>query len=174
MLHDVNAGIPSAEEYFVQEYQRVVRSAGSEPVGRQRAIQEASWSTKREIEMGNVDEPEIISTLKRMGEGIDAAQGRAADKIINSLATGQVSMFDTGEVLDTVVTLGGGMRKSWRFITDSDLADMYEIRRLNHDKQVEAFKRFQLDYEAVRPVVQAFGTVEAAVAAGAFGTEAAA
>ena len=170
----MNTDIPSAEEFFTKEYQRIVRESGGEPIGRQRAIQEASWSTKREIELGNVKEPELIPTLKLMGEGVDSSQGRAADRIIGRLASGQVSMFDAGEVLDMVVTLGGGMRKSWRFVTESDLADMYETRRQNHDKQVEAFLRFKEDYEAVLPVVRMFGTVESAVSAGAFGAEVAA
>lgn len=160
--------IPTASEYFTDSYQRIVRESGDDAIGRQTAILEASYDTSHQIDLGNVEDLDRIPALKKLGEHIDAAQGRAGDSIVKKLAFGQVGMFDISEVLDTVVTLGGGMRKSWRFVTEKDLTDMYELRRDNYEKQVEAFEAFTHAYQIVLPTLRDHRTVGDAVDAGAF------
>lgn len=168
MLHDINEPTPSAETALRDEYQRVVNGSGDEKITRSEAAAIAAENVDRLIDQGEVQEPSRHDALVAKVVAIDARQGQAADRIIEKLSRGEVQLFEDGDMLNTVVTLGGGYRKSWRHVTADDLRAMDKERNANFKSQVEAKKRWDASLAAVLPVVLEFRTVGAAVSAGAF------
>lgn len=168
MLHDVNEPIRSAEQAMLAEYQRVVNASGDEAIDIQRAISDAADQVQYLIDNGMVREPDMREALKSIGKSIDRKQGQSADKILAKLARGQVHLFEDDSFLTTVVTLGGGMRKTWRYITGQDLIGMREERRKNVKAAVESLDSFEHDFNSVIETVMAYTTVGAAAVAGAF------
>lgn len=169
MLHDINAPIPSSEEAIKREYQRIVGESGDAPVSLSAALSDAADITMKNIDLGEVEAPPIREALISIGKSVDKKQGAASDGVISRLARGEVDFGMEGDpFLSTVVTLGGGRRKSWRYVTGQDLQEMHQLRRENFDKAKSALERFELDYESVLPVVFEFRTVGEAVHAGAF------
>lgn len=168
MLHDINEPTPSAEKALRAEYQRIINERGSEGVTKSEAASLAAENVDRLIDMGEVQEPSRHDALVRSIGVIDAEQGRSADRIIEKLSRGEVQLFEDDDVLLTVVTLGGGHRKSWRYVTAADLRAMDDERSKNFKSQEDAKRRWAASVAVVLPVVLEYRTVGAAVNAGAF------
>lgn len=168
-MHDISAPILTAEEAIKREYQRIVAESGDTGVTKERAASDAADEVARLIDLGEVEAPPVRDALLKIVNVVDGQQGASADRVIARLARGEVGLdLDGDPVLDMVVTLGKGDRKSWRFITAHDLRRMDSERNKNYEAQREAMIRWQSDYTAILPVVMAHRTVGAAVAAGAF------
>lgn len=175
MLYDANSELPTAEEALDAAYKRIVKDAGSDGLNRARAEADAADEVSALIDRGEVAEPNRFNALVKIVRGIDSRQGAAADRIIDRLAAGEVSLgMDDDPTLDTVVTLGGGRRKSWRFVTVDDLDLMDEERNRNFKAVTESYKKWKADLAVVKPAVLAYGTVGSAVLAEAFAGGAAA
>lgn len=172
MLHDITPPIPSAEEALKEAYRRVINESGDETITSIRAASDAADEVMKLIDLGEVEEPDRRSALLKTLKVIDSAEGRSADKIIAKLSRGEVHLFEDDEILNTVVTLGGGNRKTWRYINADDLRDMDRERRKNFEAQQEAIEKWNRDYSTVLPVVFEYRTVGAAFEAGAFSGEA--
>lgn len=96
----------------------------------------------------------------------DESDGRAADRIIARAARGDVPLVAAD--LDVVVTLGGGMRKTFWNVTDADIDQMIEIRHANYVKVRDSFRQFRDDAHRVQWSVREHGTFGAAWDAGGF------
>lgn len=169
MLYDANTELPTADDALDTAYRRIIREAGPDGVNRARAEADAADEVSRLIDLGEVAEPNRFNALVKIVRGIDTRQGAAADRIIERLASGEVALrIDDDPTLDTVVTLGGGRRKSWRYVTVVDLELMDDERNRNFKAVSESFKKWKADLAVVKPAVFAHGTVGEAVAAHAF------
>lgn len=102
----------------------------------------------------------------------DEADGKRADDIIRTAATGQGS-FEFAD-MDVVVTLGGGRRKLWRNVTADDLRSMNDVRYRNFRDVKKSYDAWFKNYRLALPVLVEYVTFGAAVAAGGFPPKAAA
>lgn len=175
MLFDANSELPTAEEALDAAYKRIVKESGADGLDRARAEADAADEVSALIDRGEVAEPNRFNALVKIVRGIDSRQGAAADRIIERLALGEVTLsMEDDPTLDTVVTLGSGRRKSWRYVTVADLELMDEERNRNFKAVSESFKKWKADLAVVKPAVLAYGTVGSAVRAEAFAGGAAA
>ena len=168
MLHEVNEPIPSAHKAMAAAYRKQVGLAKDDGLSVQRAIRDAADEVRYLVDMGEVHAPDMIASLVNIGQKVDKEEKSYTDAIIRKLANGEVTLFDVDDTLSAVVTLGEGRRKSWRYVTAQDLNEMFELRRKNHQKQLEAFERFSDNVDVIMRAIAAHGTVELAVQAGAF------
>lgn len=168
MLHDIDEPIPAVETALKLAYQQIVDISGDEIVSKAVAFADAADEVSKLIDLGEVQEPSRLKSLLGSLNVIDSKEGASADRIINSTRRGEVSLFEDDSTLSTVVTLGGGGRKTWRNVNADDLRSMNEVRNKNYKAQTEAMEAWREDYSHVLPVVLAHRTVGAAVLAGAF------
>lgn len=175
MIENYDEPIITPESAVRSEYQRIVAEYGNEGVTKDRALSDAVDIVMKRIDLGEVAEPSRRSALLKLGNDIDNRQGKAADKVIERLANGEGDLILDGDpFLDTVVTLGKGIRKTWRYITVEDLRMMADLRADNHRKVEEAERKFQRNVALVIATTAAYTTVGMAYEAGAFHAEAAA
>lgn len=150
-------------------YQQVVAEADpDEGTTTAEAFKEAAARIQVMVDSGElfVDVSQAIKAALRRA---DETQGRAADRVIKRLATGQEPLgLDDDPALDFVVVLGDGKRKPWRHVTESDLRDMDRLRYQNYRKQMLAYDEWRESFDRVLPTVAQYRTVGNAVAAGAF------
>ena len=169
MLYDENSALPSAEEALTEAYKRIVGHAGSAGIDRAKAEADAAAEVVKLIDHGEVSPPPMHNLLVGMVRNIDSRQGAAADRIIDRLARGEVHLsIKDDPTLDTIVTLGRGRRKSWRYVTAGDLEAMNDERNRNFKAVSESYAKWKADLSIVMPAVLAHGTVGGAVAASAF------
>jgi len=134
-------------------------------VSRAELIEGATASLLIEVRAGRLpidEEAAIRAALMKA----DEADGKSADRIIAKAARGEVPLVAAD--LDVVVTLGGGMRKTFWLVTDADVSQMLEVRNRNYVKVRDSFREFRMDVAAIVPVLEKFGTFGAAYEAGGF------
>ncbi len=113
-------------------------------------------------------EVNLDRVIRQSLDRADKAQGKRADKLIAATVRGELTIFDSVEDLDTVVTLGAGRRKLWRHVNQDDLMQMDEVRYQNVEAAQKAYAAWRDDFTAARKALRVFPTVEAAISAGAF------
>lgn len=162
------------DETFTRVYQEVVGADAVNGTTKQEAFTVATHRILAMIAAGEltVDVSEAVrATLAR----IDDTQGRAADHVIKRLSSGQQDLnLDTDPSLNTVVKLGDGKRKLWRYVTQEDLIHMDRLRYRNYRAQRLAYNEWQESLHAILPVVTRYPNLGDAVADGAFRHEVAA
>lgn len=134
-------------------------------VSRSELFESAAASIMVEVAAGRV-KVDTEAAIRAALIQADEADGRSADRIIARAALGDVPLLAPD--LDVVVTLGGGMRKTFWQVVDADIDLMIEVRYRNYTKVRDAFREFRLNAEAVRGVVREHGTFGAAFEAGGF------
>lgn len=171
-MHELREPIKTAEQAMREEYQRIVYESGDTGIQLAKAVAIASENVQRMIDYGEVEAPDVLSALVTIGKSEDTRQKSSTDGALERLANGEVSIDMGGDpMLRMVVTLGKGDRKSWDYVTASDLRRIFELRRENLVTQKQAFERFEENYNATVAAVLAHRTVGEAVRAGAFGQE---
>lgn len=85
------------------------------------------------------------------------------------LVFGGQESLDFEDLLDVVVTLGGGRRKPWRFVNESDLDSMDEVRFGNLAKQQAAYTAWRPKYTALLTAFRIHGSAAAVYKAGPTG-----
>lgn len=154
-------------ETITRIYRDALAEAGPDGADRQEILMVATARVATEIRAGRL-EYEVDSFIRSELLRVDESDGKKADAIIATAATGQGS-FELDEAsLDVVVTLGAGRRKAWRDITHADLAQMNMIRYRNFKSVRDSYQEWFRNYRAVSPVLVEFETFGAAVAAGGF------
>lgn len=148
-------------------YREALAEAGPDGADRQEILIVATARVATEIRAGRL-EYELDSFIRSELTRVDESDGKRADSIIAAAATGQASFELDESVLDVVVTLGAGKRKSWRDVTRADLAVMNTIRYRNYKAVRDSYQDWFKSYQAVVPVLVEFETFGAAVEAGGF------
>lgn len=173
-LHELGGSIPTLEEAATQIYQDIINEAGDDGIGRQDASDQTVERLRYMVDMSMIDLP-LDKMLKSAVMSVDDKQGKAADRVLERIARGEHTLELPGDTfLRTVVVLGKGHRKTWRFITGYDLNLMNEERMSQARAQVEASKRFNDMYTSILPTILRYRTVGGAYDAGALSGEVAA
>lgn len=149
-------------------YSEVVAAADpDEGIGRTEAMAIAGERLLAMIDDGDV-KPDMEDAVKRALLQADKSHGKRADRIIEDTRSGRLTLFDAEPELNTVVILGDGRRKVWRHVNEDDLIAMDQVRYRNLVNAQDAYRRWRNAFDATRPAVRVHGTVEKAIAAGAF------
>lgn len=158
----------------LREYQNVIfELAGDDGMTKQDAFRVAEDRIAELVIAGEV-RIDIRAAIRNELQLADAGQGKLADKLIHTLATGQGSLdMDDDPATKIVVVLGKGMRKSWGMIDEVDLRQMDANRYENFRRAVDSYDRWRQDFDVVLPVLVRYKTIGAALAAGAFDFDAA-
>lgn len=158
----------TATEAIAQEYHRIIDDAANDGISRHDAITLATEQVMNMIDAGWTFAPDPEDAIRLAAKKFDEAQGRAADAILAALASGESSApVPPAEINRTVVTLGGGKRKTWRHVTADDIDLMTQERALNVRRQQQAIKTWKQNAENISPVVEQYGTVGDALDASA-------
>ena len=160
---------PSFNEYASQYYhQLIARSGGT--IDRAEAMAESA--TQAALAAGkHCQPPEATQAARAAINEYDDRQGRAADKILATLASGEVDLptgYRSEEIKRTIAVLGNGRRKLIGTLTAEDLDYMVENRTINHAKAGSALAMFTENVGIVSPTVTEHGTLGDALDAGEF------
>lgn len=148
-------------------YREALAEAGPEGADRQEVLIVAGARVATEVRSGRLAYT-IDSFIQSELIKVDESDGKRADQIIRTAATGQGAFELSDAVLDVVVTLGNGRRKSWRDVTRDDLVAMNEVRYRNYKAVRDSYQDWFKSYRAIVPVLLQHKTFGAAVAAGGF------
>lgn len=146
-------------------WRETVASYGSDGINRPEAMESAAATLMVEVRAGRLS-IDLDRAVRDALARADESDGRAADKIIERAAYGEVLLVDAD--LDVVVTLGAGMRKVWRDVSAEDLEVMDAVRFENFRKVSASYTRFNKAVTRIMATVSAHGTVGAAYDAGGF------
>jgi hypothetical protein len=155
----------NSKEMVSQIYRETIGRGKYNAVARRDAFEEACERIEHEVALGNI-EIDTRTAIMAMLVKADEFDGNRADQIIKAAARGIFNLAESD--MSVIVTLGGGMRKAWGFISVDDLASMNEIRFQNYRAAASSYKEFKDDLSIVRPLVVAYGTFGEAFRAGGF------
>lgn len=155
---------------IAQTYRQNVRQiAGTAGItaNRRDAVPQAASELNRRYKAGEIEIDPYDYFLAKLYK-VDEAEGKAADRVIAAaLGNTDITLFDVD--LDVVVTLGGGKRKPWEFVTAEDLEEMNQLRYRNVRAAERAyFKEWRPAYLRLHPVLQEFATFGDAYRNGGF------
>ncbi len=154
--------------YVSHTYAQVVAESDSDTgIARQDAFHVAQERITTGIESGEI-EVDLASVIRQALTRADETHGKRGDRIIEATVKGELTLFGSADELNTVITLGNGRRKIWRHINEFDLESMDVIRYRNLEAAQDAYRHWRIVFQAARPAIREFGTVENAIAAGAF------
>lgn len=139
-------------------------------IGRQEAMEIATSRILSAIDSGNV-KIDLADVVKRALLHADSRHGKRADDLIEATHKGLLTLFDSVDELNTVVTLGAGRRKLWRHINDDDLIAMDSARYKNIANAQDAYGRWRASFEPTWQKLRIHKTIEKGLAAGAFDGE---
>lgn len=153
-------------------YRAVVADSGTEKIAREQAIHLVAAQIQPLIDAGEI-QPDTYSWVKALVVAADRADGAAADKVLAAIARGEDDLTtESMPYLDFVVTLGGGGRKVYRFLSLNDLDEMDELRHRNVRSVNRSYhKDWKPAYEGWRAVLRRNLTIGAAVEAGDLPTD---
>lgn len=148
-------------------YRAVVADSGVEKIAFQQAVHEVAAQVQPLIDSGELV-PDTYSWVKALVTQVDKAEKGSTDETIAAICRGEDDLsLDAPDYLDRVVTLGGGGRKSWRFVTAGDLDEMDELRHRNVRSVNRSYhKDWKPKYLALGAVLRRNLTLGAAVQAG--------
>ncbi len=158
----------------IQTYYREEIAAQSGPddsADRQECIKLATDRVIEGIANGEIESPELGAQIQRDMRSQDESDKTASDQMIDLLVFGGQDTLDFDDLLDVVVTLGGGRRKPWRFINEYDLEAMDEVRYGNLAKQQAAYSTWRPKFIAVRAAFRVHGSTVAVHQAGPTGID---
>jgi hypothetical protein len=155
----------NSKDMVAQIYRETVSQGRGNAVARRDAFEKALERIEHEVALGNI-EIDTRAAIMAMLVKADESDGTRADTVIKGAARG---LYELGELdLQYVVTLGGGMRKTWEFVTVDDLVVMNEIRFQNYRAAVLSYRDFKDNISTIRPLIQVYGTFGEAFRSGAF------
>ncbi|MGP5199986.1 hypothetical protein ACTXKN_12595 [Brachybacterium alimentarium] len=158
----------TATEAIAQEYHRIIDDSANDGITRHDAVALATEQVLNLIDAGWSFAPDPTDAIRLAAQKFDEAQGRTADAILGALASGESSSpVPPQEINRTVVTLGGGKRKTWRHVTREDIDLMTEQRKINVRRQQQAIKAWRENAQNIAPIVEQYGTVGDALDASA-------
>lgn len=113
-------------------YRTVIGEGGSGPVDRRDAILEVYKRVQPLIESGDLV-PDVYAWVKTEVMAADKRDGESVDKTLDALSAGEEDDLSLGVTpnLDKVVVLGGGRRKTFRYVALEDIDEMDELRHRN-------------------------------------------
>ncbi len=152
--------ITDARAAALTAYQTVTMRA---PRGAQRSdlFNEAHDIVHSQWDRGEID-LDISKAIYHVLNDVDRQQGQAADKLLAELRQGVEALkFEGDPMLRTIVTIGSGRRICWEHVTIGDIQEMDLLRRDNLKAVTEAYDVWSDNVEAIRPALQAHGTVGA-------------
>jgi hypothetical protein len=158
------------EEGVEAIYAEVVAEADPETgTTRRAATAVAAERILHAIDDGDL-KPDMLDIVKRALSHADETHGKRGDKLIEETVTGAITLFDCDAQLNTVVTLGRGLRKLWRYINEDDIISMDELRADNLRKQEDAYwNSWRPYFEPARRALRQHQNIENAISSGAFG-----
>lgn len=157
------------EHAVADTYAQVVGEADeNEGIGRQDAMKIAAERLLQMVEDGDL-KPDIDDVIKRALSTADKEHTGRADKLIRDTAQGKYKVFEADKNLNTVVALGKGRRKLWRYVEESDLVLMDELRYANVRNAQESYNTWRHSFETTRYALRQYRNIEAAIADEAFG-----
>lgn len=143
----------------VAEYRKAVARMAQDGGNRQDAFAYANEAIRQRIHVGEIDIP-LDDAIHSALLAADAREGATADRVLQKIADGQIGIDVWPDpLLDVVVTLGGGRRKTWRHVTADDLRQMVELRQANTRAARRSERRFTKDVQAIYSGLIAAGTV---------------
>lgn len=146
-------------------YREAIAEAGPDGADRQEVMIVAGARVATEVRSGRLAY-ELNGFIHSELLKVDESDGKRADSIIRTAATGQGS-FEFGD-LDVSVILGKGRRKLWRDVTADDLRSMNEVRYANYQNVKKSYEDWYTHYRLALPVLVEHITFGAAVDAGGF------
>lgn len=148
-------------------YRAVVADGGVEKVSFQQAVHDVAAQVQPLIDSGALV-PDTYSWVKAIVTQVDKADKNSTDETLAAIARGDDDLsLDTPAYLDRVVTLGGGNRKIYRFLTGSDFDEMDELRHRNVRSVNRSYhKEWKPKYLAFSAVLRRNLTLGEAVLAG--------
>lgn len=152
-------------ETVARLYREAVAEAGEQGGQRQDAFMVASARVETEIRAGRLIVP-TETVIRAELLKADESDGRRADSVLRTAATGQASLVEPD--LDLVVTLGRGRRKPWRWITRDDLREMDVVRFENVRAVQDSYAEWRTYYDTALAVLFQYPTFGEAVEAGGF------
>jgi hypothetical protein len=155
----------NSKDMVAQIYRETVSQGRGNAVARRDAFEEALERIEHEVALGNI-EIDTRAAIMAMLVKADESDGTRADTVIKGAARGAYELTELD--LQYVVTLGGGMRKTWGFISVDDLINMNETRYQNYHAAAVAYREFRDNISTIRPLIQVYGTFGDAFRAGAF------
>ncbi len=159
----------STSETITRVYREAVATYGLAGVNRLEAEESAIATLMVEVRAGRLD-IDMEAALRAQLRKADESDGRSADGMLRRIAAGDQPL--TLADFDVVVTLGGGLRKTWGMLDpDVDLSAMNEIRYKNYRAARDAFHEFNSNVLAVKSMCSGYGTMLDAFEDGAFGAE---
>lgn len=99
---------------------------------------------------------------------VNGSSARRTQKFLKDLYEGRLSLFEVPETLDAVMTAGEDRRTTLRHLNPVDVERMSASRARNLSKQIASNAEFEEIAVWMHGVLLEHGTVEAALAAGAF------
>lgn len=158
----------TSTEAIAQEYHRIIDDSANDGITRHDAIALATEQVLNLIDAGWSFAPDPADGIRLAAKKFDESQGRTADAVLAALASGESSApVPPAEINRTVVTLGGGKRKTWRHVTADDIKLMTDERALNVRRQQHAIKTWRENAQNISPIVKQYGTVGDALDASA-------
>lgn len=158
------------EKYVTATYQAVIAESAADGTSKTEASKIATQRILDAIENGDV-KIDLLEVIMRAIDHADKNSGKKADKLIADLVAGRFKLFDIDEDLESVVILGRGERKAFRYLTADDLEKMDELRYENKRRQEEAYYKWRQVFVPCRNVVRRFEHIGHAFESGAFDEE---
>lgn len=164
------------EQHVAGIYAQQVRDRSrNNAVHRAEVFEESEQVIIAMLERGDVRE--VYGQLARsMLQAVDRKMKGRADRVVQRTLDGELDAATLSDgysesvsLLDTVVTLGGGMRKSWRYVQEHDVDLMHEQRQANARAASRAFRNVWTPQKhRLASVLRDYPDVETAALAGAF------
>lgn len=166
MTDDDNESLAGWEQTVLRFYRAAVESAGDDGTTRKEALDAVVFLIMPMIAAGQVTVP-IEDAIRAAVERADRIDGQRADDVLRSAARGEHSFGTDGDpILDVVVVLGEGRRKTWRHVTRHDLTEMDRLRYRNMRSAADAYDRWRRDFEPWLEVLLRHATLGEAVESG--------
>lgn len=162
---------PEFDTWVQETYRDIVGElydADTEPRGvNKEAVDELVRRALAAIEIGDLKIP-AEDVIREAARRVRTRDSNLAEKVIRAMRSGQDPMPLPGDPLfRTLVTLGDGWTKQWRYVTQDDLYTMDRLRYRNMRRQADAYDRWRHGaYEPLNPVLRRHETVEDALNAG--------
>lgn len=156
----------ATEDTISRLYRAIVADSGTEGIRRADALDQLVDQVLPLWRNGQV-ELNPADLIRAAGRRIDEADGAAADDMLAAIAAGVDDLgLESDPILDRVVTLGRGHRKTWRNVVAADLQEMDANRYGNlRSAQVSYHKRWKPQVDAWLPVLMRHSTIGDAVEA---------
>ena len=167
--YDMPGQGPGFETWVQETYRDVVGELydpDAEPRGvNKEAVDEVVRRTLAAIETGELTVP-AEAAVREAARRARMHDSNLAEKVMHAMRAGQDALpLADDPAFRTMVSLGDGWTKQWRHVTQDDLDAMDTIRYRNMRRAANAYDRWRVGYERLRPVLMRHKTIEEALRA---------